>query len=144
MYAVPELTVPDADIARWGSPASLAMGLAAHPERWWRLLDYRSDTRWYRLLERAMSASGTVSSGTAYIGKFLREIGETDRAAATARKGQAVKETRSAGQAHRAGHSALATRRRSTGDRRTRTSVLLTVNDQTSRSTSPSSTASSA
>lgn len=52
MYAVPELTVPDADIARWGSPASLAMGLAAHPERWWRLLDYRSDTRWYRLLER--------------------------------------------------------------------------------------------
>jgi len=52
MYAVPELTVPDADIARWGSPASLAMGLAAHPERWWRLLDYRTDTRWYRLLER--------------------------------------------------------------------------------------------
>ena len=52
MYAVPELTVPAADIARWGSPASLAMGLAAHPERWWRLLDYRTDTRWYRLLER--------------------------------------------------------------------------------------------
>jgi predicted metal-dependent enzyme (double-stranded beta helix superfamily) len=28
------------------------MALAAHPERWRPLLDYRSDTRWYRLLER--------------------------------------------------------------------------------------------
>jgi predicted metal-dependent enzyme (double-stranded beta helix superfamily) len=28
------------------------MTLAAHPERWRPLLDYRTDTRWYRLLER--------------------------------------------------------------------------------------------
>ncbi|MEO7195844.1 MAG: cysteine dioxygenase family protein [Pseudonocardiaceae bacterium] len=52
MYAVPDLTVPAPDIARSGGPASLAMGLAAHPERWWSLLHYRADTRWYRLLER--------------------------------------------------------------------------------------------
>jgi predicted metal-dependent enzyme (double-stranded beta helix superfamily) len=52
MYAVPDLTVPAPDSASSGGPVSLAMGLAAHPERWWRLLDYRPDTRWYRLLER--------------------------------------------------------------------------------------------
>jgi predicted metal-dependent enzyme (double-stranded beta helix superfamily) len=28
------------------------MALAAHPERWRPLVDYRTDTRWYRLLER--------------------------------------------------------------------------------------------
>jgi predicted metal-dependent enzyme (double-stranded beta helix superfamily) len=52
MYAVPDLTVPAPDSSHCGGPVSLAMGLAAHPERWWRLLDYRTDTRWYRLLER--------------------------------------------------------------------------------------------
>ncbi|MFN2494348.1 MAG: cysteine dioxygenase family protein [Pseudonocardiaceae bacterium] len=52
MYAVPFLTVPDADSARPGTPASLAMTLAAHPERWQPLVDYRTDTRWYRLIER--------------------------------------------------------------------------------------------
>jgi predicted metal-dependent enzyme (double-stranded beta helix superfamily) len=30
----------------------MAMTLAAHPERWRPLVDYRTDTRWYRLLER--------------------------------------------------------------------------------------------
>jgi predicted metal-dependent enzyme (double-stranded beta helix superfamily) len=29
------------------------MSLAAHPERWWPLVDYRADTPWCRLLERA-------------------------------------------------------------------------------------------
>ena len=52
MYAVPYLTVPDAGMSRPGSPASIAMTLAAHPERWRPLVDYRADTRWYRLLER--------------------------------------------------------------------------------------------
>jgi predicted metal-dependent enzyme (double-stranded beta helix superfamily) len=28
------------------------MALAAHPERWRPLVDYRTDTRWYRLLDR--------------------------------------------------------------------------------------------
>jgi len=52
VHAVPYLTVPAADMVRPGSPTSLAMSLAAHPERWRPLLDYRTDTRWYRLLER--------------------------------------------------------------------------------------------
>lgn len=52
MYAVPYLTVPASDMTRPGGPASLAMALAAHPERWRPLVDYRSDTRWSRLLER--------------------------------------------------------------------------------------------
>jgi predicted metal-dependent enzyme (double-stranded beta helix superfamily) len=51
VYAVPYLTVPTAGTVRSGSAASLAMGIAAHPE-WWRpLVDYRTDTRWYRLIE---------------------------------------------------------------------------------------------
>ncbi|HET9258449.1 MAG TPA: cysteine dioxygenase family protein [Pseudonocardiaceae bacterium] len=52
MHAVPYLTVPAPDMTRPGAPTSLAMTLAAHPERWRSLLDYRTDTRWYRLLER--------------------------------------------------------------------------------------------
>ena len=52
MYAVPDLTVPAAGIARSGGPTSFAMMLAAHPERWRPLVDYRTDTRWHRLLER--------------------------------------------------------------------------------------------
>ncbi|MGH3787763.1 MAG: cysteine dioxygenase [Pseudonocardiaceae bacterium] len=52
MYSLPFLTVPAANVARSGGPSSLAMTLAAHPERWRPLLDYRIDTRWYRLLER--------------------------------------------------------------------------------------------
>ncbi len=52
MHAVPYLTVPAPDMARPGGPASIAMTLAANPERWRPLVDYRTDTRWYRLLER--------------------------------------------------------------------------------------------
>jgi predicted metal-dependent enzyme (double-stranded beta helix superfamily) len=52
MHAVPYLTVPAPDMVRPGGPTSLAMTLAAHPERWRPLLDYRTDTRWYRVLER--------------------------------------------------------------------------------------------
>ncbi len=52
MYAVPYLTVPAPGSARSGGPISLAMRLAAHPERWRPLVDYRTDTRWYRLLQR--------------------------------------------------------------------------------------------
>jgi predicted metal-dependent enzyme (double-stranded beta helix superfamily) len=52
VYAVPYLTVPVPGAAFFGGPTSLAMTLAAHPERWRPLVDYRTDTRWYRLLER--------------------------------------------------------------------------------------------
>lgn len=52
MHAVPYLTIPDFGTPQTTSPASLAMALAAHPERWRPLVDYRTDTRWYRLLER--------------------------------------------------------------------------------------------
>lgn len=52
MHAVPYLTVPAPDMTRPGGPTGLAMTLAAHPERWWPLVGYRTDTRWYRLLER--------------------------------------------------------------------------------------------
>ncbi|MGH3797240.1 MAG: cysteine dioxygenase [Pseudonocardiaceae bacterium] len=52
MHAVPYLTVPSADVVRPGGPTSLAMILAMHPERWRPMVDYRVDTRWYRLLER--------------------------------------------------------------------------------------------
>jgi mannose-6-phosphate isomerase-like protein (cupin superfamily) len=52
VHAVPYLTIPAADMVRPGSPTSLAMSLAAHPERWRPLVGYRIDTRWYRLLER--------------------------------------------------------------------------------------------
>jgi predicted metal-dependent enzyme (double-stranded beta helix superfamily) len=51
MHAVPYLTVPAPGTARFGGPTSLAVTLAAHPERWRPLVDYRTDTRWYRLLE---------------------------------------------------------------------------------------------
>ncbi|MGH4013517.1 MAG: cysteine dioxygenase [Pseudonocardiaceae bacterium] len=52
MHAVPYLTVPAAEPVLPGGPASLAMALAARPERWRPLVGYRADTRWYRLLER--------------------------------------------------------------------------------------------
>lgn len=52
VHALPYLTVPAPDMARPGAPSSLAMALAAHPERWRPLVDYRTDTRWYQLLER--------------------------------------------------------------------------------------------
>lgn len=49
MHAVPYLTLPAAGAARSGGPTSLAMSLAAHPERWLPLLD---GTRRCRLLGR--------------------------------------------------------------------------------------------
>jgi hypothetical protein len=51
VYAVPYLTIPAADAVLPGGPISLALALAAHPERWQPLVDYRADTRWHRLLE---------------------------------------------------------------------------------------------
>ncbi|MDQ3886608.1 MAG: cysteine dioxygenase family protein [Actinomycetota bacterium] len=50
MHAVPYLTIPAAGP---GDPPALAMSLAAHPERWLQLVDFRPDTRWCRLLECA-------------------------------------------------------------------------------------------
>jgi hypothetical protein len=53
MHSLPHLTVPAASMARSGGPARLALSLAADLERWRPLVDYRSDTRWYRLLGRS-------------------------------------------------------------------------------------------
>ncbi|HEV7829516.1 MAG TPA: cysteine dioxygenase family protein [Pseudonocardiaceae bacterium] len=52
MHAVPYLPIPASDIAGRGVPIRLARSLAAQGERWRPLVDYRTDTRWYRLLER--------------------------------------------------------------------------------------------
>lgn len=52
MRAVPSLTVPATDVAGRGVPMRLAVSLVAQAERWGPLVEYRSDTRWYRLLER--------------------------------------------------------------------------------------------
>jgi hypothetical protein len=52
MHAEPYLTVPATDIAGRGVPLRLAITLAAQAQRWRPLVDYRTDTRWYRLLER--------------------------------------------------------------------------------------------
>lgn len=49
MHAVPYLTLPAAGATPTGGPTSLAMSLAAHPERWLPLL---GDTRACRLLDR--------------------------------------------------------------------------------------------
>lgn len=50
MHAVPYLTLPAAGVTRTGGPTSLAMSLAAHPERLLPLLDR---TRVCRLLDRS-------------------------------------------------------------------------------------------
>jgi Cysteine dioxygenase type I len=52
MHAMSHLTVPTADIADTSGAVRLAAGMAAQPERWRLLVDYRAETRWYRLLER--------------------------------------------------------------------------------------------
>jgi len=52
MHTVPYLTIPTTDLVGRGVPTRLAMSLAAQAERWRPLVDYRIDTRWYRLLER--------------------------------------------------------------------------------------------
>lgn len=52
MHAVPYLTVPTADAVLPGGAAGRALSLAAQPELWRPLVDYRSHTRWYRLIER--------------------------------------------------------------------------------------------
>jgi len=48
----PFFTGPVPDVADSDSPPALAMRLATHPERWRAVVNYRTDTRWYRLLER--------------------------------------------------------------------------------------------
>lgn len=53
MYPVPYHTVPGDRITRSADLARLAMGLAAQCERWHPLVDYRGDTRWYRLWEQS-------------------------------------------------------------------------------------------
>jgi Cysteine dioxygenase type I len=49
---MPCFTIPVPHVARRGSPSRLALELATHPKRWHPLVNYRTDTRWYQLLER--------------------------------------------------------------------------------------------
>jgi predicted metal-dependent enzyme (double-stranded beta helix superfamily) len=109
VHAVPYLTVPAPDMVRPGSPTSLAMTLAAHPERWRPLVDYRTDTRWYRLLERTDQhevwlLSWLPDQGTdlhdhgAASGAFAVAAGTlTERVVATKRDGSTVEVTRELG-----------------------------------------------
>ena len=106
MHAVPYLTVPAPDMVRPGSPTSLAMTLAAHPERWRPLVDYRTDTRWYRLLERThqhevwllswLPGQGTdLHDHGAASGAFAIAAGTlTERVVATKPDGSTVEVTR--------------------------------------------------
>lgn len=50
MLAVPYLTVPPPADPRAAGPAATALTLAARPESWRPLLEFRPDARWYRLL----------------------------------------------------------------------------------------------
>ncbi|MGH3907782.1 MAG: cysteine dioxygenase [Pseudonocardiaceae bacterium] len=109
MHAVPYLTVPAADAVLPGGPAGLAMALAAHPERWRPLVDYRTDTRWYRLLERTgrhevWLLSWLPGQGTALhdhgpaSGAFAVAAGAlTERVVAAKKSGAPVQVTRTLG-----------------------------------------------
>jgi predicted metal-dependent enzyme (double-stranded beta helix superfamily) len=82
--AVPYFTVPVPDVARPSGPRSLAMGLAAHPERWRPLVDYRTDTRWYRLLERTEAHEVWLLSWLPGQGTALHDHGPASGAFAVA------------------------------------------------------------
>ncbi|MGH4024597.1 MAG: cysteine dioxygenase [Pseudonocardiaceae bacterium] len=109
MHALPYLTVPAAGTEVPGTPASLAMALAAHPERWRPLVDYRPDTRWYRLLERTSRLevwllSWLPGQGTALhdhgpaSGAFAVAAGAlTERVVAAKKSGAPVEVTRTLG-----------------------------------------------
>lgn len=53
MHALPYHLDSAGGIAGRDGPVRLAMRLAAQFERWRCVVDYRSDARWYRLLERS-------------------------------------------------------------------------------------------
>ncbi|MGH3765804.1 MAG: cysteine dioxygenase [Pseudonocardiaceae bacterium] len=109
MHAVPYLTVPAPDMVRPGSPTSLAMTLAAHPERWRPLVDYRTDTRWYRLLEQHQQYEVWLMSWLPGQGTDLHDHGPasgafaiaagmlTERVVATRADGSTVEVTRELG-----------------------------------------------
>jgi hypothetical protein len=60
------------------------MSLAAHPERWWPLVDYRADTRWCRLLERATGHEVWLQSWLPGQGSELHDHGPASGAFAVA------------------------------------------------------------
>lgn len=84
MHAVPYLTVPSVGAGRPAGPAGLAMTLAAHPERWRPLVDYRTDTRWYRLLERTPGQEVWLLSWLPGQGTALHDHGPASGAFAVA------------------------------------------------------------
>lgn len=84
MHAVPYLTVPAPDMARPGGPASLALALAANPERWRPLVDHHTDTCWYRLLERTAQHEVWLLSWLPGQGADLHDHGPTSGAFAIA------------------------------------------------------------
>ncbi|MGH3978631.1 MAG: cysteine dioxygenase [Pseudonocardiaceae bacterium] len=81
MHAVPYLTIPAVGA---GGPASIAMSLAAHPERWRPLVGYRSDTRWYRLLDRSVELEVWLLSWLPGQGTDLHDHGQVSGAFAVA------------------------------------------------------------
>lgn len=84
MHAVPYLTVPSIGAERPAGPAGLAMALAAHPERWRPLVDYRTDTRWYRLLEQTPGQEVWLLSWLPGQGTALHDHGPASGAFAVA------------------------------------------------------------
>jgi mannose-6-phosphate isomerase-like protein (cupin superfamily) len=82
--AVPYFTVPVPDMAHAGGPSNLAKGLATHPERWGPLVDYRTDTRWYQLLERTETHDVWLLSWLPGQGTALHDHGPASGAFAVA------------------------------------------------------------
>ena len=84
MHALPHRRDPAATIAHRGLPVRLAMNLAAQPKRWRPLVDYRSDTRWYRLLERTKNHEVWLLSWLPGQGTDLHDHGPASGAFAVA------------------------------------------------------------
>lgn len=84
MHAVPYLTLPATDATATSGPTSLAMSLAAHPERWLPLLGYRGDTHAYRLLDGGCDHEVWVLSWLPGQGTELHDHGPASGAFAVA------------------------------------------------------------
>lgn len=83
MHAVPYLTLPAAGAIRTGGPTSLAMSLAAHPERW-PSLGYRGDVLACRLLDTSCDHEVWVLSWQPGQGTELHDHGHASGAFAIA------------------------------------------------------------
>jgi predicted metal-dependent enzyme (double-stranded beta helix superfamily) len=84
MRSRPYRSDPAASIAGYGRSVRLAIDLAAQPKRWRPLVDYRSDTRWYRLLERTKNHEVWLLSWLPGQGTDLHDHGTASGAFAVA------------------------------------------------------------